>query len=196
MPPVKAKSNLFKKDENVLPFFSIHPRTKIGAILRITLTVFLLICALASFISATTGYTLAKYWDYLPLVQVDMLFGRIPIGFVTVGLIFGLIVLALFKRLKTLIQKIIVGILAGIILMLGISIASTVMNLMPLLTIQQTGTSLPSPTGRLPFKTDGYNEQLVMLRMYAVPDEYQLSDTVLENGEPQKLYPYRTDCYT
>ena len=185
MPPVKAKSNLFKKDENVLPFFSIHPRTKIGAILRITLTAFLLLCAIATFVAGKTGYTLSKYWDWQLLVY-----------FVPIGLIFGLIVLALFKRLKTPFQKIAVGVLAGLVLMIGISLASTMMSLWPLLTIQQTGTSLPSPTGRLPFKTEGYNEQLVMLRMYAVPDEYQLSDTVLENGEPQKLYPYRTDCYT
>ena len=184
MPPVKARSNLFKKDENVLPFFSVHPRTKIGAILRISLTVFMLVCALLTFIAGKTGYTLAKYWDWQLLVY-----------FIPIALIFALIVLAIYKRLKTPIQKIIVGILAVMIFVLGISLASTMMNLWPLLTIQQSGTSMPSPTGRLSFQTDGYNEQLVMLRMYAIPDEYQLSDNVQENGEPQKLYPYRTDCY-
>ncbi|MCR4622166.1 MAG: energy-coupling factor transporter transmembrane protein EcfT [Clostridiales bacterium] len=185
MPPVKAKSNLFKKDENVLPFFSIHPRTKIGAILRIALTAFMLLCAIATFVAGRTGYTISKYWDYQPLVYI-----------VPIVLIFALIVLALFKRLKTPIQKIIVGVLSAMIMMFIISLASSVMSLWPLLTIQQSGSSAPSPTGKLNLKTDDYSEQLVMLRMFSVPDEYKLSDTVTENGEPQKLYPYRTDCYT
>ena len=107
MPPVKARSNLFKKDENVLPFFSVHPRTKIGTILRISLTVFMLVCALLTFIAGKTGYTLAKYWDWQLLVY-----------FIPIALIFALIVLAIYKRLKTPIQKIIVGILAVMVFVL------------------------------------------------------------------------------
>ena len=184
-PKQNLSSRLFKKDENTLPFFSFHPKTRIGTILRVVLLAFMLLWTLMSVIGNTTGIVPAKYWDWSLLVYVVPAF-----------LIFGLVIVALFKRIKTPAGKILTGIICGFILMFALTFVSTVMSVSPLLSVSSTGISNPSPEIRLSVQKDDVREKLVLMRAYTIPQDYIESDTEdPSTHEKQRLYPLRTEVY-
>ena len=180
----KTASSLFKKNDDALPFFSIHPKTKIGAILRIAFCAFMVLAIIITLVANSTGITPAKYWDWFLLVYL-----------VPAILVLALIIVALFKRLKTMAGRILVGIIAGFLLVTGITLVSTIMALSPLMNVASVGTSAPSPEIRLQFDNGEYKQKIVMMRMYGIPDEYELSDRQDASGEYERLYPLRHSAF-
>ncbi|MBQ4226695.1 MAG: hypothetical protein II697_00700, partial [Clostridia bacterium] len=158
--------------------------TRIGTILRVIFIAFMLLCILISVVGNLTGIVPAKYWDLYLLTYL-----------VPAALLAGLLVVALFKRLKTPFAKILTGIACGLVLMVAFSFASTYMALSPLLSVAGAGISNPSPEIRLPFKKDDYSVQLVLMRAYTIPKDYVLGDEVDSmTGEKQRLYALRRDA--
>ncbi len=183
-PKRRLGAQLFEKNTDTLPFFSVHPKTRIGTILRVIFIVFMLLCILISVVGNLTGIVPAKYWDLYLLTYL-----------VPAALLAGLLVVALFKRLKTPFAKILTGIACGLVLMVAFSFASTYMALSPLLSVAGAGISNPSPEIRLPFKKDDYSVQLVLMRAYTIPKDYVLGDEVDSmTGEKQRLYALRRDA--
>ena len=180
----RSASALFKKNDDALPFFSIHPKTNIGAILRILFCAFMVLAIVITLVANSTGITPAKYWDWFLLVYL-----------VPALIVLALIVVALFKRLKTPAGRILVGILAGFVLMLAISLTSTMMALSPLMNVASVGTSAPSPDIRLRFDNGEYKQNIVLMRMYAIPDEYITGENKDASGESERLYPLKHSAY-
>ena len=107
-------SDAFKKDDDIPPFFSIHPKTKLGTYIRIALYAFMFIVLVLGMTARTTGYMYARYWSLYYLVYI-----------IPAILICALIILAVFKRMKRNITRIAVpSILALVVVLLGMSFSS------------------------------------------------------------------------
>ena len=183
-PKRRLGAQLFEKNTDTLPFFSVHPRTRIGTVLRVIFVVFMLLCILVSVVGHATGIVPAKYWDWYLLTYL-----------VPALLIFALLIVALFKRLKTPFAKILSGIACGFVLLIAFVFASTYMALSPLLSVAGAGISNPSPEIRLPVKKEDYSAQLVLMRAYTIPKDFVQGDEVDNmTGEKQRLYALRQDA--
>ena len=101
-----------EKDPDTLPFFSIHPSTKVGMILRILLCAFMVLVFLLTIVGSKLGLVFYKYWDLYYLIYM-----------VPAVIVIAMVVLALFKRMKTLLGKILVP---GLLGFLTISVLLTI----------------------------------------------------------------------
>ena len=98
-----AKS-MFAKDPDALPFFSLHPKTIVGTIIRIFMCVFTLVCMLLMVLAAKG---IAFQWiAYVRPLAVMVIVGCTAL----------LILLALFKRMPSTFLKVLVP---GVLLMLA-----------------------------------------------------------------------------
>ena len=143
MPPVKGtkKNGFFTRDENVLPFFSWHEKTKLGTILRIALVAFMAFTVIISLVARYAHITLSSASSFLPMTYA------IPLA-----IVFALVVLALFKRMRSTFSRVTVGLAAAMVVLLAISILSSYLNLMPLLLLSQNEVSLPKKYAGLQVK--------------------------------------------
>ncbi len=165
----RRKSALFEKDPDVLPFFSIHPKTKAGTIVRIAISVFCLLALLLAFL-------MKKGLMFIWFQKYSYLMYLVPMA----GLVL-LICIALFKRMKTMFMKI--G-LPGIILFIGFSVFLTLGSMMS----YTSNLSLIPTTG---IENDGH--KVILMRACAEPDgtEYVAN----ENGVEMPKYPVALDAY-
>lgn len=110
----KRRSSLFEKNPDTLPFFSIHPATLAGRIVRITLIVFMAIVVLLNVISRVFGLVFMKYFELSYLIYL-----------VPIALMLALCIIGLFKRMSTTFTKILVpGILGFGMISVFIAVAS------------------------------------------------------------------------
>ena len=107
-------AGLLEKNPDTLPFFSIHPKTLVGSILRGAFCVFILLVLLIQILGAKFNLLFIKYYDLYYLIYV-----------VPVVIVIALALLALFKRMKTILGKILVpGLLGFLIISVIISLSS------------------------------------------------------------------------
>lgn len=132
----RNRSNMFAKDPNVLPFFTLHPKTKVGTIIRVLMIVFVLV---------TLAFTLLMSQGifFMWFAKLYYLVYLVPI----VGLV-ALALLALFKRMKTTITKIAIpGLLAFLFFSVLMSVASIIsytydLQLSPKMGLSSNGRSI------------------------------------------------------
>ncbi len=107
------RNSMFTKNPDVLPFFSIHPKTKVGSIIRIAVSVFVILMVILAFLSSRG---LMMIW----LNKINFLIYVVPIS----GM-FALLIVALFKRMKTTFGRIAVpGMLAFFIFSVIMTLAT------------------------------------------------------------------------
>jgi len=165
----RRKSALFEKDPDVLPFFSIHPKTKAGSVIRIAMSVF---CMLALVLALLMRKGIMFLW----FQKYSFLLYLVPMA----GLVL-LICLALFKRMKTMFMKI--G-LPGVILFMAFAVFMTFGGMMS----YTANLSLIPKTG---LENDG--KKVVIMRACAEPDGTEY--VVNENGVEMPKYPVSVDAY-
>ncbi|MBQ9855308.1 MAG: hypothetical protein IJO53_03860 [Clostridia bacterium] len=165
----RRKSALFEKDPDVLPFFSIHPKTKAGSVIRIAMYVF---CMLALVLALLMRKGIMFLW----FQKYSFLLYLVPMA----GLVL-LICLALFKRMKTMFMKI--G-LPGVILFMAFAVFMTFGGMMS----YTANLSLIPKTG---LENDG--KKVVIMRACAEPDGTEY--VVNENGVEMPKYPVSVDAY-
>ncbi|MBQ3232939.1 MAG: hypothetical protein IJA93_08240 [Clostridia bacterium] len=165
----RRKSALFEKDPDVLPFFSIHPKTKAGSVIRIAMSVF---CMLALVLALLMRKGIMFLW----FQKYSFLLYLVPMA----GLVL-LICLALFKRMKTMFMKI--G-LPGVILFMAFAVFMTFGGMMS----YTANLSLIPKTG---LENDG--KKVVIMRACAEPDGTEY--VVNENGVEMPQYPVSVDAY-
>ena len=165
----RRKSALFEKDPDVLPFFSIHPKTKAGTIIRVAMSVF---CVLALILALLMkqGIMFMFFQKYSFLLYLVPLAGMVM-----------LICLALFKRMKTMFMKI--G-LPGVILFMAFAVFMTFGSMMS----YTTNLSLIPKMG---LENDG--RKVVIMRACAEPDGTEY--VVNENGVEIPKYPVSADAF-
>lgn len=98
--------SMFTKDPDALPFFSIHPKTIVGTIIRVFMCVFALVCMLLM-VLATKGI-MFQWITYIRPLAVMVIAGCTAL----------LVLLALYKRMPNTFLKILVP---GVLLMLAVS---------------------------------------------------------------------------
>lgn len=164
------RSGMFQKDPDVLPFFSLHPKTKVGSIIRIASLVvfFLFLIALLMM-----RFGLAFIW----LNKFNIIFLlSLPVVFIL------LLAVGLFKRMKSMFSKIAIP---GLLIFLSVSIVMTFASA----AFYQAGLSL-SP--KLMMENDGH--VIVLMRACANPE-----GTVMEYDDEGRLikssYPVEADAY-
>ena len=183
MPPVKGtnkKVSIFHRDENVLPFFSWHDKTKVGVALRIALVAFMGFVVLISIAARYVSVTLASASTFYPLTYI------IPLAIVA-----ALIVLGLFKRMRSTFSRILVGLVAAMVLLIGVSLVSSYLNLMPLMLLSQNEVSLPKKYAALQVNCDGKKQNLVLMHQYGRPDGSYERKT--ETGADDLVCPFKVD---
>lgn len=183
MPPVKGtkKNGFFTRDENVLPFFSWHEKTKLGTILRIALVAFMAFTVIISLVARYAHITLSSASSFLPMTYA------IPLA-----IVFALVVLALFKRMRSTFSRVTVGVVAAMVVLLAISILSSYLNLMPLLLLSQNEVSLPKKYAGLQVKGEDYKQNIVLMHQYGRPDGSHERKT--ETGADDLVCPYKVDA--
>ncbi len=165
----RRKSALFEKDPDVLPFFSIHPKTKAGSVIRIAMSVF---CMLALVLALFMRKGIMFLW----FQKYSFLLYLVPMA----GLVL-LICLALFKRMKTMFMKI--G-LPGVILFMAFAVFMTFGGMM-------SYTANLSLIPKMGLENDG--KKVVIMRACAEPDGTEY--VVNENGVEMPKYPVSVDAY-
>lgn len=165
----RRKSGLFEKDPDVLPFFSIHPKTKLGSIIRIAMSVFCMLALILVFLTKN-GIMFIWFQKYSYLLYL------VPVG----GLVL-LICLALFKRMKTPFMKI--G-LPGTILFISFAVFMTFAGMM-------SYTTNLSLVPKMVIENGG--KTVVLMRACAEPDGTEY--IVNENGVERPVYPVTTPAY-
>lgn len=165
----RRKSTLFAKDPDVLPFFSIHPKTKAGTIIRIAISVFCMLALLFALL-------LKKGIMFIWFQKYSYLLYLVPFA----GIVL-LICLALFKRMKTMFMKI--G-LPGVILFVGFAVFLTFGSMM-------SYTANLSLVPQAVLENDG--RKVVLMRACAEPDGTEY--VVNENGVEVPVYPVSIDAY-
>ncbi len=165
----RRKSSLFEKDPDVLPFFSIHPKTKLGTIIRVAMSIFCMFALIFAFLMKK-GIMFMWFQKYSYLLYL------VPMA----GIVL-LVCLALFKRMKTPFMKI--G-LPGVILFIAFAVFMTFGGMMSYM----TNFSL---VPKIPIENDG--KKVVLMRACAEPDgtEYIIN----ENGVEMPKYPVSIDAY-
>lgn len=166
----RRNNALFEKDEDTLPFFSIHPKTKVGMILRIILFVFLLIVCIITILADKASLLFYKYFSMYYLIYA-----------VPALIILALILVSLFKRMKRLITKIAVP---GVIGLLAVSIGLAVFSLMA-----SANSFVLSPAGVMPTEYGKY----MLMRSCDVPDG--TTEVLGEDGQTHYEYPVRMEAY-
>lgn len=167
----KNNNALFEKDENVLPFFSLHPRTKVGMILRIILYAFLAVVCVITLLAAKAGLMFYKYYDLYYLIYA-----------VPILIIIALVIVALFKRMKRTITKILVP---GILGLVTISIALSLFSV-----FSASCSYMLSPAAIYPVEDQG---KYMFMVSCVDPDGVQQKTT--EKGVSYYEYPVRIDAY-
>ena len=164
----RSRSTMFAKDPDVLPFFSIHPKTKVGSILRGAMFVFLLLALIVTVLAS-------KGIMFIYLYSLSYLIYIVPAFFVS-----SLVILALFKRMKTTFAKVMVpGVLAFFILSVLITLYTTM-----------SGYYRLSITPKMTHKVDGHS--IVFMRACdSLPGE-----TEDEDGNPVIRYRQKTQRFT
>lgn len=110
----RSRINMFAKDPDVLPFFSIHPRTRVGTALRAILIVFILLTMLLVFL-ASKGFLFVWLYSLYYLIYL-----------VPALIVAALVILALFKRMRSLFAKIAVpGVLGFFVLSIFLTLFTT-----------------------------------------------------------------------
>ena len=182
MPPVKGKKTIdfFKKDESVLPFFSWHPKTRVGTVLRIALIVFMLLVVILNLVANYASITLASATSFYPFTFI-----------VPIAIIFALILLGLFKRMRSSFTRLLVGAIAAIVLLLGISLISTYISLLPLTMLSQSEYSWPEKYAAMKVEGESGKQNLIIMRQYARPEGSQ--EMTSEKGTDLAC-PYRVDA--
>lgn len=166
----KKTSALFEKDEDTLPFFSIHPKTKAGMILRIILCVFLLLVCILTLLQAKAGLLYIRYCDLYYLIYAVPAF-----------IFLALIIVALFKRMKRVITKIAVP---GIIVLFCMTIGLAIFSMM-----STTCGYVLSPAAVM----DTNYGKIMLMRSCADPDDAE--EVVNEEGGTYLRYPARAEAY-
>ena len=110
----RSRTNIFARDTEALPFFSLHPKTKIGTILRIALLVFIVITMIFT-IMANQGLLFLWYFRYYFLLYI-----------VPAAILLALIVVGLYKRMRSTFTRIAVP---GLLAFISIAIIMTVTTL-------------------------------------------------------------------
>ena len=187
MPPVKGKTtsrknDFFKRDENVLPFFSWHDKTKIGTILRVALILFSLFIAILAALGYFAGFKLSSINSFSPFIRI-----------VPIVIVFALAVVGLFKRMRSTFTRLLTGLLAGIVVLLGISVISTYTNAIPILSLSEYGT-----TAFYKYRgeqgVDGDEKQnIVILYCYELPDGSYIRN--VGRGATEAVCPSRQEVY-
>ena len=165
----RRKSALFEKDPDVLPFFSIHPKTKAGTIIRVAISVFCMFALLFAFL-------LKKGIMFIWFQKYSYLLYLVPLA----GIVL-LLCLALFKRMKTTFMKI--G-LPGMILFVGFAVFMTFGSMM-------SYTTNLSLIPQAVLENDGH--KVVLMRACAEPEGTEY--VVNENGVEMPRYPVSVDAY-
>ena len=165
----RRKSSLFEKDPDVLPFCSIHPKTKVGTIIRVAISVFCMFSLLFAFLMKK-GIMFIWFQKYSYLLYLVPLAG-----------VLLLTCLALFKRMKTTFMKI--G-LPGVILFVGFAVFMTFGSMMS----YTTNLSLIPKIG-----LEDETHKVIIMRACAEPEgtEYVMN----ENGVEMPVYPVSVDAY-
>ncbi len=191
MPPVKGtkRFDMFKKDENTLPFFSFHPKTKLGTIVRIVwLGLMLLIIALSIVMSLTkTAPTRAVLLYILADPQSTFVI-------LTAFAVIALVAIALFKRMPNTFLKMLVAILTVTVLLIATSVVSAMFSALPAMQIEQSGKTMVDAYSKLNgIKTDQGTQNLMVMYQYSVPD----GSVQTAPDEDLKNYacPVRVDAY-
>lgn len=165
----RRKSGLFEKDPDVLPFFSIHPKTMAGTIIRVALSIF---CMLALVLALLMRKGLMFLWfqKYTHLLYI------VPIA----GLVL-LICLALYKRMKTPFMRL--G-LPGVILFFAFAVLMTFGSMM-------SYTTNLSLVPKMLLENDG--KKIVLMRACAEPEGTEY--VVNENGVEMPQYPVSVKAF-
>lgn len=165
----RRKNAFLEKDPDVLPFFSIHPKTKAGTIIRVAISVFCMI-ALVLALLMKKGLMFIWFQKYSYLLYL------VPVA----GLVL-LICVALYKRMRRPLTKIGVP---GAILFVGFAVFMTFASMMS----YTTNLGLVPSMG---IKDSGKN--IVFMRACAEPDGTEY--VVNENGVEMPVYPVSIDAY-
>ena len=112
----RRKNAFLEKDPDVLPFFSIHPKTKAGTIIRIAISVFCMLALLFALL-------LKKGIMFIWFQKYSYLLYLVPVA----GLVL-LICVALYKRMRRPLTKIGVP---GAILFVGFAVFMTFATRLP-----------------------------------------------------------------
>ena len=159
----KSKGGIFSRDKETLPFFSIHPKTRIGTALRIAFVVFFAISIIIT-ILGNNGLVFYKYWDLYYLNYI-----------VPISIILLLMLLALGKRIPNSILS--VGIPVMIIFLLYAVIRT--ISVMMAYTCELTY----SPEIRISCKTENVDANIALMRQCRVAGE----------DDPDGIYPDSTE---
>lgn len=159
-----AKS-MFAKDPDTLPFFSLHPKTIVGTIIRIFMCVFTLVCMLLM-VLATKGFMFQWIAYIRPLAVM-----------VIVGCTALLIILSLFKRMPNTFLKVLVP---GILLMLVISMFTALYSMVShICSLELAPEAAMKVNGRT----------LMLMRQSAMPEE--ITDENGQTGYVGRIDAYR-----
>ena len=109
----RSRTSIFTRDTEALPFFSLHPKTKIGAILRVALLVFVVFTMILTLL-ANNGLLFLWYFRYYFLLYI-----------VPAVLLMALAVVGLYKRMRSTFTRIAIpGFLAFITIALTMTIST------------------------------------------------------------------------
>ena len=184
MPPVKGntkKVSIFQRDENVLPFFSWHDKTRIGTVLRIALVAFMAFVVIISLVAQYAHVTLASASSFYPLTYA-----------IPAAIIFALIVLGLFKRMRSTFSRIVISLVAAMVLLIGVSLVASYVNLLPLMLLSQNEVSLPKKYAALQVQSDDGGQNLVLMHQYGRPDGSYERKT--QTGADDLVCPFKVDA--
>lgn len=157
--------SMFAKDPDVLPFFSLHPKTIVGTIIRIFMCVFTLVCMLLMVLAAKG---IAFQWiAYVRPLAVMVIAGGTAL----------LILLALFKRMPSTFLKILVP---GVLLLLAISVFTALYSMVSYICSLEL-----APEAAM--NVNGH--QLVIMRQCAQPE--QKTDENGQTGYAAHIDAYR-----
>lgn len=164
------KAGLFSKDKETLPFFSIHPKTRIGTALRIAFVAFFIISIIIT-ILGNNGLVFCKYWDLYYLNYI-----------VPISIILLLIMLALGKRIPNSILSIGIPVLLIFLLYTVIRTISVMMAYSCELSY--------SPEIRISCKTENVNTDIALMRQCkaASEDELNPGDDSAEQDNPEGTF--------
>lgn len=136
----RTKRQMFAKNPDQPPFFSLHPKTKVGMIIRIALSAFI-IASLALTLLARAGLLFLWYYKLYYLVYIVPAFG-----------IIALIIVGLVKRMSIMILKIGIPAILGL---LSITVLLSISSMMAY-------TSDFGPSPKMTIARDGHT--LVIMR--------------------------------
>ncbi|MBQ3080706.1 MAG: hypothetical protein IJC48_12035 [Clostridia bacterium] len=162
----RKSSTMFTRDPDVLPFFSIHPKTKIGTIVRVAVSLFIVFELILTLLG-NNGIM------FLWLIRANYLLYVVPIA----GLLL-LILIAIFKRMRTTFTRFAVP---GIIGFLAVSVLYTFGAMMA-----YTNGFATSP--KMILENNG--QHFVFFRECAVPEGTEYKEVVNQDGSVVEMPVY------